>query len=362
MTAPIDRAFLRALARHPRFTGSEALATARGVCAEQLRALGYSLREQPFTFSTLPARFGMPAIGALTIALVGGAWWLDRAAHPGPAVAAMLAGALVTAALARWLTGRRASVLPWGEASGVNLEATLGDGSPRVWLMAHLDSKSQPLSLALRAFAVTLTIVAWISGVAIAGARLLGFGAMPFGIAFALAIAGGLPLLMASIGARSPGAVDNASGVASVVAAARALKAPGAVGIVLTDAEEAGLAGAHAWVRTRTPAIALNCDTVDDEGGVRVLWSVSRPETVCAAVRRAAEATSTRCELRRLPRGILTDGVALQRAGWACVTVSKVTWRTLRRIHTTRDSVENLAGTGISEVANLLAATARELA
>ena len=62
MTVPIDRAFLRALARHPRFAGSEALAAARGVCAEHLRALGYSVRERPFTFSTLPARFGMPEV------------------------------------------------------------------------------------------------------------------------------------------------------------------------------------------------------------------------------------------------------------------------------------------------------------
>jgi hypothetical protein len=46
---------------------------------------------------------------------------------------------------------------------------------------------------------------------------------------------------------------------------------------------------------------------------------------------------------RRLPLGILTDSVALARAGAAAITIARLDWHTLRRIHTPRDTPEDLA-------------------
>ena len=40
--------------------------------------------------------------------------------------------------------------LPWLRAAGENLIARRGDAPPRVWLVAHVDSKSQPLPTQLR--------------------------------------------------------------------------------------------------------------------------------------------------------------------------------------------------------------------
>jgi hypothetical protein len=64
--------------------------------------------------------------------------------------------------------------------------------------------------------------------------------------------------------------------------------------------------------------------------------------------------------LRLIP-GILTDHVALADAGWETLTLSRGTLRTLRRIHTSRDSLEFMRGTGIASAARVLAHTATEL-
>ena len=42
--------------------------------------------------------------------------------------------------------------------------------------------------------------------------------------------------------------------------------------------------------------------------------------------------------------------------GWEVLNVSKGSWRTVSRIHTRRDSVENLEGRGTEEVAAMLVA------
>ena len=58
-----------------------------------------------------------------------------------------------------------------------------------------------------------------------------------------------LPVMASIVGARSVGALDNASGVAAVLRTAELLPRGAAIGVLLTSAEELGLAGARAWAR-----------------------------------------------------------------------------------------------------------------
>jgi hypothetical protein len=58
---------------------------------------------------------------------------------------------------------------------------------------------------------------------------------------------------------------------------------------------------------------------------------------------------------RRLLPGILVDAVALAEAGWECATLTAATWRTLSRVHTTRDTTAVLGGEGIATAGELLA-------
>ncbi len=360
MDAGDPLALLRALAAGGRFTGTPALDRARALCAERLVALGFRVQESRFRYSTVPARFGMPAVGLSSAALIAGTAHLEsRGAYGTAALAAGLGLALV-AVLARWLASRAAVSLPWGSAYGTNLEATRGTAT-RVWLVAHLDSKSQRYPLAWRAAGATLTLAAWLALVLSVAARLGGAAWWHPWFVWAPGAAGGALLMFASAGNASPGAVDNASGVATVLAAAALLAPDTGVGVLLTDAEEVGLAGAHAWAAGRAPGLAVNCDTIDDRGSLMLLTSGRRPVRVTDAVARAARRTGTTCRARALPLGVLTDGVALSRAGWQCATLGRATLGTLLRIHTPRDSVEHLEGSGVASAASLLAAIVQEL-
>jgi len=246
-------------------------------------------------------------------------------------------------------------------ATGVNLRATrsadLRGADPTVWLVAHVDSKWQPVSMLVRVAGVCLLtlglVVAFVS--AALHARVAVF-------ALVMTWFGGVPLMLSVVGARNHGALDNASGVTALLDAAALMPPRCGVGVMITDAEELALAGARAWARHATPAIALNCDSVEDDGPLVVMYSGRRPDEIVSRLSAAAAAQHEPLRVTRLLPGILTDHVPLARAGWRTVTLSRGTIRTLLRIHTSRDTLAHLHGRGIAAAAQVLARVAMELA
>jgi Zn-dependent M28 family amino/carboxypeptidase len=149
--------------------------------------------------------------------------------------------------------------------------------------------------------------------------------------------------------------------VISVLLAAQALSERRDLGVIITSGEELGLAGARAFVESHpTRAVALNCDTIDDNGEFRCMASGARGPLV-AAVARAASRLTLNVPIRALLPGILADSVAFADAGWDSVTLSRGNIATLARVHTSSDTLERLNGTGIAKAACLLAATVEEL-
>lgn len=358
---PDARRHLAALARAPRAAGSDSEAAARAYVADVLRALGFAVREEPFVFSTAPGRFATPLAGALTTMLlfVAMALAVDGRHRLGLAV---LGGGLALVGLAgSWVARRGVLSLPIARRRAVNLVAVAPDAAPRVWLMAHLDSKSQPVSILLRAGGITAhALVLSVAGLLLAlDIHLHGAQAHLLAI---LGLVTAVPMLASVVQDRSPGAADNASGVAAVLEAARILGPRASVGIVITSAEELGLAGARAWVRGRQPAIALNCDTTDDVGTLVAMYTGVRPALVADAMEQAGVETGEAVRVRRLLPGILTDGVALADAGWQTATLSKGTLATLGRIHLPADRLEAIEGNGSEQAARVLAAAAARLA
>lgn len=225
--------------------------------------------------------------------------------------------------------------------------------------MAHLDTKSQPVPIAVRAGAIVGTALVWAAALVVAVLQLWRpevAGAWPWLVAFGVAVA--LPMVASTVGDHSPGAFDNASGVVTVVGAALGLPASFPVGVVLTSAEELGLAGARAWAEGRTPGVAINCDGLGDEGDVTLMYTRRRPDGVIAAFVAAAEDMQDSARARRLVPGILTDGVALADAGWEVVTVSRARLGTLLRVHRPSDGLRNLAGTTLAKTSALVARAA----
>jgi acetylornithine deacetylase/succinyl-diaminopimelate desuccinylase-like protein len=337
---------LAALAREPRPAGSAAEERARLYAEQVLAAAGFSVSREPFTYSSFPGRYGTPiggAIAAVAVLVAAAVAVETDGSHSSLAVLAM--GLLVLAAFAWNMLGNAVLTLPMARATGVNVVATRGKEAPRVWLVAHLDSKSQPVPSLLRVIGVSMLVSALVLAVVAAALQLASLPSRTVWWVAALgALLGAVPVVATVVGAKSPGALDNASGVAAVLEAAEMLGSQAAVGVLLPSAEELGLAGARAWARTRAPGVALNCDGVDDEGALTIMHGSNPPMDVVNAVRSAA---ARDVHVRRMPLGLLTDSVALADNGWRAITVSRGSFASLRRVHTPHDSLETLRGSGI---------------
>lgn len=351
-------ALLDAIGATARPAGSAAETAARRLCADWLKEAGFEVVERPFTYSALPGVCGTPVIGLalfVTGAAVFGSIGRGGAIDP-PLKWAVLA--LVAIGLAGWWLSRCGTrILPVMRRSGVNLEARGGvTGTvPTVWLVAHLDTKSQPVSLLMRAVATIAVCSSWAAVLAAWGvARVL---PLPHGVLLtfaACATLAALPLAISQLGANSEGALDNASGVTSILSAARALSPATPLGVVVTSAEEFGLAGARAWVEGKPTGIAINCDGVDDQGTLTITAGAAGRDLL--RITEAGVLFGQKVRFRRSLPGILLDSTAFSDRGWAAVTVSRGTLRSLARIHTRRDTLAELSGAGIDGAADLIAA------
>jgi hypothetical protein len=355
--------FVDRLSQKPRFAGSQEEKEARALCKGELERAGFECVERPFEYSQWPGRWGVPVAAAVqtgTIFMVA-----RTATHQGPLVA-LTAGAAFYVALLfasadakrRWITA-----LPFQRAASVNLEAARGN--PAVWLVAHLDSKSQTVPMLTRiASSIGMTAVALLA-TAVLLFSLRGdpdASAMWRAIEISALIVA-LPSMLCWVRNRSPGAVDNASGVAAVLLTAGSLSSVRDLGVLITSGEELGLAGARVWAANARPGIvALNCDTIDDNGRWRAMYTGAIPNRIRVATEAISSSTVPKPAMGRMIPGILADSLAFADRGIESVTVSRGTLSTLARIHTRRDNSNAFKGSGVAEASMLLAALTRELA
>lgn len=364
---------LAAIAGAPRPAGGDAERVAREHCAGALRAIGFTVETQDFEYSTFPGRWGTPIGGVFTMLIFVVAGHLGAHAHPGAALMLLVAGAAALGIFARRMGGDAVLNLRRARARSTNLVATRG--TPTLWLVAHLDSKSQPVPIGARAIGVMGSIAMWIAAAVLAFVQL--YVPVTLGLWITITLLGVLasvPVALSIVGTRSPGALDDASGVVTVLRTAELLPRGIQIGVLLTSAEELGLAGARAWARetsatargllgaldsasktrareTRASAFqgVLNVDGVDDIGGLRLIYS-GRPPRALLGIFGADWPRPS-----RLLPGVLMDGVALADAGWEVLNISKGSWRTVSRIHTPGDDLVSLTGSGAEEVATMLA-------
>ena len=230
---------------------------------------------------------------------------------------------------------------------GINLIAQRPSGRPTVrpfvWLVAHYDSKGQPISMAI---------------------RLVGFAALLLGLAtFALAKLPALVLLAVAlvivsrnrVNDNSPGAVDNASALVAIFMTIDQLSSATPVGVIFPDAEEFGLVGARALAAERAALFAdaavINLDGLDDAG--RPIAFLHRPGPIGSAVAAALKAR----QWRWLP--VVVDGIALARVTGECVSILKGNARTMRVVHRPEDTVARVRLDGAAIVAAGLARVLR---
>lgn len=280
---------------------------------------------------------------------------------------------LALVALSGWWLGAVGTVaLPFLRHRAINLEGVpvATDTQPAVWLVAHLDSKSQTVPMLLRIAGVALCTIAWLALLALWGAK--GVMAVPQWLFIAAALGsavGAFPLIGTLVGAEGDGALDNASGVAAVMATLDLLHPAPSVGVLITSAEELGLAGARAWVRDQRgyrsdhtaypPPVVINCDSVDDSGKLVCMLPVAVARRLSDPIRAAALDSHVAPAIQRLIPGVLVDAIAFTQAGYPALTVSRGGWRSLARIHTRRDDLRHMTGAGIDEAARFISELVR---
>jgi hypothetical protein len=334
-------ALLRDLAA-PRLVGSPAHAQVRQRLLYELARRGYvtMLHEFPVT---PPGALAGPAYGG------GAVLWASIAVGAWRGLG--LTGAALVAVTGLCFVGLLATIVahrPRSTIGGVNLIAVRPRTRVATWLAAHYDSKGQPFSMLTR----------------IAGAGLAATGAVavlvlaawnpPAVWAIALALPGflgGVVLLQNRATNRSPGAVDNASALVTVLATLDRLPPAAPIGVLFLDAEEYGLLGATALVRERSNlilgSVVLNLDGIDDLGPTRCLVHRAGPETAAVATVLGARTTGL------LP--VVVDGRVLGRLARECATIMRGNWRTAAVVHTVRDRADRLTLVGCETVAAGLA-------
>ncbi len=358
------REVLTRLAR-PRLTGSAGAAEVEAYLKGELQGLGYEVRELPFSFSTLPGRIGASLAGG--VFLVGG---VSSAALAGTHRGGGALAVFAMCALLLGLGGRyaRAAIarLPWARLHTANWLVTRPDARPRFLVMAHRDSKSQPVPLFVRAGGIALGLIA-------AGALLLfdlvaalapdswhlGFPAWLLALACAAA---GIVLILSFVQNDSPGALDNGTGVAAVLGLASREHDNPDVGFLITDGEELGLAGSCAVCGALPPVHGvINLDGLDDAGEFHVIdrHGLRRrglaPQLV-AALLMGAQGLQLPARRRTLPVGVLVDHIPLAETGIAAVTIMRGTRDSLRRVHRPADAAGGLTGEGVAQAVALVSA------
>lgn len=332
----------------------------RESCRARLAAAGFSVAEEAFEYSALPGRWATPIAGVIACLTVVSSAALGQRGEPGAALTVIAIAALALVIGGRMIASR-VTTLPWERAASANLVATRG--MPRVWLVAHLDSKSQPVAMLMRVAGIVIAASVLVTLAAVAMTAMSGefVPARAWHLLAVIGAVASLPVIASVVGARSPGALDNGSGIVTVLLAAEALPREMPVGVLLTSAEELGMAGARAFAQSRRPAMAINVDGVDDRGSTVCMYH-GRAARVRVGVARAARAIGMRVREQPTIPGLLTDGVALGEAGWSAVTLSRGGLATLWRIHRAADTADRLSGVGMHEVARLVASAAREIA
>jgi hypothetical protein len=311
---------------------------------------------QSFTFAPSSLRaFPIFGAGLGGLALVLFPLLVSGTVPPWAASAVLVLGLVALAIVA---TGIGLGWVHLGEGlrEDANLIATRGPVSPRRWVVAHLDSKAQGQSMAGRLIAV------WLIGLAIVALTALALGRIAGPLSPGLAGAGAAMAVLAGFLAgrgrlrgRSRGARDNGTGVVAALAAAAVPDS--SVGILITGAEEFGLVGARVFAKLSTGLADtefVNIDTVDQEGMLYLVSHDAGGERLARAVEPQLLVMGLPMRRRRLPLGIFVDSAPLARVAPA-MTVGRLTWRTLRCIHTEADTPEGLSFRAAEQVGKAIA-------
>ena len=326
----------------PRLVGSTGEADARAYIVKQFTELGLHVVKEPFYFTKFPAEV-LPRIlcGLFVPVVLSVPWFGER--FPIPVCLACLLSLSVAMFCTQWQkrfeglydVGRR----HYSENIIATNSAEQNSKTPVLLFVAHYDSKSQVLPIAVRAVAYGIAILGIMVLTAATVVKVITFTWLPGYIVWSLAGITTFCLLLLQINLtqnRSPGGFDNASGVGVMLEIARVSMARGekkSITFLAAGAEEYGMCGAlryiqkHADEYDRNHTYVINLDGLGVGKGVNLVTRYGIPPV--RTTRRLAETFWTsgaslggQVWERYLPIGVGLDSIPIASRGFETITLT----------------------------------------
>ena len=364
----------------PRGVGSTGETAAREYIVRHFRDLGLHVVREPFHFTKFPAEVLPRLACAIFTPLVFMVPWLGErfSIH----MCLLCLGSLAVAmALTRWQQPLEKFYDVGKKWRSENVIATNDvpqtADAPTLIFVAHYDSKSQVLPIAVRAVAYGIAIAGLISLTGFILVQLLFQLWPPNAVLWGIASVSGFCLLLLQFNFtqnRSPGGFDNASGIGVLLELARAGMSQKRRCIFLaTGAEEYGMCGALRYIQrrscTRHPierlaknekTFVINLDGLGVGNSVNVITRYGIPPTRTArelaeALCASGEALGIKTRERYFPIGVGFDSIPIASRGFEAVTLtSGDVGKVALKVHSKHDRGELLNVESLQRVGELI--------
>ena len=363
----------------PRLVDSAGEAETQDYIVEQFTAFGLDVSWEPFSFTKFPAEVLPRIISVLFVPVVLSVPWIgDR--FPIPVCLACLFSLFIALFFTQWQKRFEGLYEVGKRLRTENIIATNGqksDGNtPTLLFVAHYDSKSQALPIAVRAVAYGIAIIGLVALTTVATLKVGTVGAgLPSPYDYIVWSVAGITvfcLLLLQINStqnRSPGAFDNASGVGVMLEVARVVMARDekiAATFLATGAEEYGMCGALRYIQTHADeydpedTYVINLDGLGVGNGVNLVTRYGIPPirttTVLADLfRTSGESLGIPVADRYLPIGVGLDSIPIASRGFETVTLTaRGVGSVALKIHSKRDRIELLNEESLQQVGELI--------
>jgi len=333
----------------PRLVGSAGEAETQDYIVQQFTELGLDVSWEPFAFTKFPAEVLPRILSALFVLIVLSVPWFGER-FPIPVCFACVLSLAIAMFFTQWQkrleglydVGRRHRT----ENIIATNNANRDNNTPTFLFVAHYDSKSQVLPIAVRMVTYGVAIVGLIALTIVMLVKVIALIWLPNYIVWGIAGITSFCLLLLQINVtenRSPGGFDNASGVGVMLEVARVMMARDEkkpLTFLATGAEEYGMCGAlryiqvHADEYDRENTYVINLDGLGVGNGVNLVTRYGIPPTRTTRTlrnlfRTSSEALGIRVSERYLPIGVGLDSIPIASRGFETVTLTAKVWAVL---------------------------------
>ncbi len=360
---------------YPRLVGTVGEARAANYIKEQLEQSGYEVSEEDFSISYTPWGFSrLCLVFALILLFIS---WATYDTHPVLAFVLLLILLLFQPLVTEiWLKLAKREIkgnlfpnLLHSKNIIAGFPNSANNSRHTVCFIAHYDSKSQNISLAMRVFCILYALAAVVMLLMGLGLQFNNFALdIKTNLWFTIIGLALLRLLAVSTRNKSCGGLDNAGSVGVALELAQVFArqpAPGIdIGYLFTGAEEWGLLGASRYVARHSVKCSadnvcfINLDGVGVGGKLALLGKANFK--LSKGLTEVARKQGIRLGSRRLLPGLLVDHIPFAKAGFPAVTLACVATRSFL-IHTPYDTISLLDKAGLEEVGRLLEIWVRAL-